>query len=345
MAHVLLAILGISFLMIVHEAGHYFMARASGMRVTTFSIGFGPAFVKYRPKGSPTTFQLCVVPLLAYVRIAGMTPLDDGDPNDEGRYDKKSVVARALTMLGGPLANYVLASVIVFALALSGWREEAPTSPMIVEAVEAGSPADLAGVRAGDTVLEVAGMPIRDVQAMSDRTRRSAGIPTAYVLQRDGNTLPPLTIVPRDAGGRGVIGVTAKLETRVRELPIGEAAALAIRLPWQMTVQNLVGIADLVKHRSTKGLTGPVGMTQEVASQAKKDAYAYFAILMVISVGIGLFNLLPFPFLDGGRLLFLALEAVAGRRPNPNVEVLVHAAGMLLLLGLGIFVTLRDVVG
>jgi regulator of sigma E protease len=235
MAHVLLAIFGISFVMIVHEAGHYLMARASGMRVTTFSIGLGPAIVKCRPKGSPTTFQLCIVPLLAYVRIAGMSPLDEGDPNDEGRYDNKGVVGRALTLLGGPLANYVLASVIVFALALTGWRDEAPSSPMIVAAVTAGSPAELAG----DVVLEVDGQAVRDVREMSERTGHNAGMKTAHVLQRDGKRLPPLTIVPRDASGRGVIGVTAKLEMHERQLPVGGAATLAIELPWSMTVQNI----------------------------------------------------------------------------------------------------------
>jgi regulator of sigma E protease len=345
MAHILLAIFGISFVMIVHEAGHYLMARASGMRVTAFSIGLGPAIVKYRPKGSPTTFQLCIVPLLAYVRIAGMSPLDEGDPNDDGRYDNKGVVGRALTLLGGPLANYVLASVIVFALALTGWRDEAPSSPMIVAAVAAGSPAELAGVRAGDVVLEVDGQAVRDVREMSERTGHNAGAKTAYVLQRDGKRLPPLTIVPRSANGRGVIGVTAKLETRERQLPVGEAATLAVELPWSMTVQNVAGIADLVKQRTTAGMTGPVGMAKEMATQAKKDAYAFFAVLIAISVGLGLFNLLPLPFLDGGRLLFLVFEVIGGRRPNPNVEAMVHTAGMLLLLSLGAFVTWRDVVG
>src|SRR5687768_13827071 len=112
MANVLFAIFGISLLMIVHEAGHYGMARAAGIRVLTFSIGFGPALFKFRPKGSPTTFQLCVIPLLAFVELAGANPYEDNDSKDPALYTNKSIGARALTLAGGPLANYLFAAVV-----------------------------------------------------------------------------------------------------------------------------------------------------------------------------------------------------------------------------------------
>jgi regulator of sigma E protease len=345
MAHVLLAIFGISILMIVHEAGHYLMARATGMRVLTFSIGFGPAIFRYRPKGSPTTFKLCLVPLLAYVRVAGANPLEENDPTDPGLYEKKSVFARALMLVGGPLANYVFASLVIFGLALAGWREAVPTTPMVLATVEAGSPAEAAGLHPGDTITEVDGAAVHDVREMSERTAARAGMPTTYTALRDGNAIT-VTIRPREtAGGRGVIGVSAQREIRTRRLSVSEAASLAVELPWAITAQNLRGMADLVKQRTTQGMTGPVGMAKEVATQAEKGAYAYLQILVVLSVALGCFNLLPFPFLDGGRLLFLGYELLAGRRADQKVEALVHATGMLLLLGMAALVTWRDIMG
>src|SRR5688572_7082095 len=109
---ILVAILGLSVLVIVHEAGHYFAARFFGMRVTRFSIGFGPALVTYRPRNSPTTFQICAIPFLGYVMIAGLNPVEEIDPDDPGSYSNKSVFARIVTSFAGPFANYLAASLL-----------------------------------------------------------------------------------------------------------------------------------------------------------------------------------------------------------------------------------------
>ena len=114
-AYVVIAILGLAVLMVVHEGGHYLVARRFGMRVTKFSIGFGPTLWKKRPKGSPTTFQIAIIPFLAYVQIAGMNPFEDVDPNDKGSYANGSLIARISAIVAGPLANYLFASVFFFA--------------------------------------------------------------------------------------------------------------------------------------------------------------------------------------------------------------------------------------
>jgi regulator of sigma E protease len=110
-------------------------------------------------------------------------------------------------------------------------------------------------------------------------------------------------------------------------------------------VQSLEGIADLARRRSTEGLTGPVGMVKQVATQADKGIYAFVSVLIALSVALGYFNLLPFPFLDGGRLVFLAYEAITTRRASPRIEAMAHAVGVLVLLGVTAMVTWRDVVG
>jgi len=344
MLQFLVAIFGLSLLVIVHEAGHYLFARAFGIRVTRFSIGLGPVLAKYQPKGSPTVFQVCAVPFLAYVMIAGMNPAEEVDPNDPELYPNKSILARTLTIFGGPFANYFAASLMIFGLALTGWREDVPSEPMVIDQVEPGSPAATAGLRSGDVILEANGRAIRNVKELIESTSPRAGQVTSYVIRRDGQTLPALQITPRKTEGRGVIGVTPKSEPHYRALPASEAAELALVLPWRYTAQNLAGIADLIRRRSTEGITGPVGMGKLVAQQAEKGVFAFVHILIAISVALGSFNLLPFPALDGGRLVFLGYEIITRRRANERIEAAVHTVGLLFLLGVIALVTLRDIV-
>jgi regulator of sigma E protease len=342
---VLVGIFGISLLVIVHEAGHYFAARAFGMRVTRFSIGLGPVIVSHTPKGSDTTFQICAVPFLAYVMIAGMNPAEEIDPKDPGLFPNKGVFARIVTIFAGPFANYLAASVMLFFMALFAWRVPAPvTEPMQIAGVENGSPAALGGFKPGDVVVEGNGKPVKNVTELIEVTRDRAGKPTVYVIERDGKRLAPITITPNHNGERGVIGVTAVVNTVITQLPVGEAAYKALVLPYLFSIDNLTGIWSLIQRRTTEGVTGPVGMVKLVAQQGEKGILPFLDILIAISVALGLFNLLPIPALDGGRLVFLGYELITRRRANERFEATVHAVGILFLLGVIALVTLRDVV-
>jgi len=342
---ILLAVLGISILVIVHEGGHYLAARAFGMRVLRFSVGFGPALFRYQPKGSPTVFQICAIPLLAYVQIAGMNPSEEIDPKDPELYPNKGVFARIVTIFAGPFANYLAASLLVFGVALSGWPNAKPSQPMVVATVQPGSPAARAHLRPGDTILRANARNIRDVADLQKVTRSRSGQATEYVVDRNGREIT-LRITPqRSQDGRGIIGVTARTITEYVPQPIGEAARMAIVTPFQQTVLQLAGMVELAKRRTTEGITGPVGMGKIVAEQAAKGPVEYLLIIMLLSVALGLFNLLPFPALDGGRLMFLGYEVITRRRPNERFEAVVHTVGLLFLLGVLVLVTFRDIVG
>jgi regulator of sigma E protease len=341
MLHVLAAILGLSLLVILHEAGHYFAARAFGVRVLRFSIGFGPTLVKYQPKGSPTVFQVCLIPFLAYVMIAGVSPEED-DPNDPGLYSNKGLWARILVNLGGPLANYLTASVIVFVLALTGFRTEQPASAMVIGSVEPGSPASSAGLQVGDTIVEGNGRPVHNISELIEVTNARAGQPTSYVVERAGQRLPPLTITPQQRGTRGVLGVSPRFDVSYEQKSLLEAGKLAVTVPGALTAANLMGIVELIQHRTTQGVMGPVGMAKLVVQQADRGVYDYVWILVLISVALGFFNLLPLPGLDGGKLVFLGYELITRRRANERVEAVVHTVGLLVLVGAIALVTLRD---
>lgn len=344
---ILLAILGISVLVIVHESGHYLAARAFKMRVLRYSIGFGPTLFKYKAKDSPTTFQVAAIPFLAYVQIAGMNPHEDVDPDDPEIYPNKSVFARIVTIAAGPIANYLFASLVVFGLVLAsepGWPMEA-VSPVQVDEVEEGSPAAEAGVRSGDVILRADGEEVRDFAHLVALTSPRANQPTVYVLERDGRRLDPMTITPQEREGstgssRGVIGVSPAV--RPTYSGVAGAAEGAFVLPMKLTLLQLGGIADMVRQRTTEGVVGPVGMVKMTAERASRGPLELLGILMMLSVALGLFNLLPFPALDGGRLMFLAYEVITRKRPNARFEAMVHTVGIIFLLGVIVLVTFRD---
>jgi len=333
-------------LVIVHESGHYFVARAFGMRVLRYSIGFGPTLWKYKPKNSPTTFQVGAIPFLAYVQIDGMMPSDDRDPDDPGLFNNKGVIARFLTIAAGPGANYALASLLIFATALVAWPELRDGGEMVVDTVVADSAAQAAGLEPGDVIVEANGQTIDDVEDLKAVTAPRAGLATEYVVVRDGERLPPFTITPRASkapGGEGMIGVSADVETVFVSKPVGEAAVLAIRWPVEMTIGQLRAIGEMFGKMTFDGLTGPVGMAQIVGQQVERGLFSFVNILAVLSVALGFFNLLPIPALDGGRLVFLLYEVVTRRKPSEQLEAAIHTVGILFLLGVIVLVSIRDI--
>jgi regulator of sigma E protease len=343
MIAILIAILGISILVVVHEAGHYLAARAFGMRVLRFSVGFGPTIAKWQPAGSPTVFQIGAIPFLAYVQIAGMNPAEDNDPDDPELYPNKGVFARFVTIAASPFANYLIASVFVFMLAMMGYHNQNPPfEPMVVESVQPGTPSFKAGVKAGDIIVEANGKKVRHVGDLIDITGPRGGQATTYTLKRDDKLLPPISITPIKDGDRGIIGVVPRVHKE--PLAVDRALSYAIVTPFKLTLLQLEGFSYMWKEKTTKGMVGPVGMVKMVAEKA----YSFPQLinwLVLISVALGLFNLLPVPALDGGRLVFLGYEIITRRRANERIENMVHTVGLVLLLCLIALVTLRDVAG
>jgi len=343
---VFVTVAALSVLIIIHEGGHYLAARAFGMRVLRYSIGFGPTVFRYQPKDSPTVFQVAVIPFLAYVQIAGMNPNEEVDPDDPELYPNKSLFARVTTIAAGPIANYLTASLIVFGLGITNTLPPMqPAEPMQIGHVVPDSPAARAGLQVGDVIVSADGRPIHNVTELIDATAPRAGEPTVYVVEREGRALAPVTITPADQSGRGQIGVGAKLIPLYENLGAWDSAKLSVVLPYQMTMAQLNGLADMVKRRSTEGIGGPVMMGKMVAEAAQAGVPAFLWLLMFISVALGMFNLLPFPALDGGRLIFLGYEALTRRRANERFEMAVHAFGIVFLLGVMILVTYRDIFG
>ncbi len=326
-------ILGLALLMVVHEGGHYLAARAFKMRVTRFSIGFGPALVRHQPKGSPTIYQIAIIPFLAYVQIAGMNPLEEIDPKDEGSYANASLLGRIVTIVAGPLANYLFASVLFFGWVMIGGMP-IPTTKIMVQP---NSPAEIAQMKNGDKVVEVAGQPISEWDQMKSLISANPNKPIDIDVERDGALLH-LKVTPGVDNSEGRIGVQSMHISRPATLR--EATSVAVRQPAGVVVGTMVNLGLMLTGKQKPDLAGPVGIVRETAKAAKEGAAQFLWLLGLISAYLGAFNLLPIPALDGGRLMFLAYEATTRRRPDPKVEAQVHAVGLFMMLALVLVVTI-----
>jgi regulator of sigma E protease len=340
-AHFLIAILGLAVLMVVHEGGHYVAARHFGMRVMRFSIGFGPTIWKHKPKDSPTVYQVALIPFLAYVQIAGMNPYEENDPKDKASYANASLWARIVTIAAGPLTNYFFASVLIFFGLLIGGKDVPDEASMRV-AVEPG-PAQVAGMQTGDRVLEVNGKPIHNWAELKASVSAHPGEPIEIEIERGGQTLHK-TVTPAPKGEKDEGRIQVRPTTHVEPVGIAEAAKMSVIAPPLFVYENVRAVGRVLTGKEKLVLNGPVGIVKETARQAKTGAGVLLQFLGMLSAYLGAFNLLPFPALDGGRLLFLGAEAVSRRRPDAKIEARVHAIGLVMLLTLIAFVTYADVI-
>jgi len=339
-AYVLVAILGLALLMVVHEGGHYLAARRFGMRVTKFSIGFGPTLWKHRPKNSPTTFQIAIIPFLAYVQIAGMNPYEESDPKDPESYANASLWARIVTIAAGSLANYFFASVLMFFGFLLGGNPVVDEASMRVH-VGPGGPAAAAGVQDGDRILTVDGNAVKDWDQLKKMIGAHPGQKIDIEVERGAEKVHvfPTPMAEGDMKGKILVGPEAKIVP----VGVGQAALLSVKEPPKVVYNLVKGLGRMIAGKEKPELSGPVGIVKEVKSAAQDGVHTYLKLLGLLSAYLGGFNLLPFPALDGGRLLFLGFEAASRRRADAKIEAKVHAIGLLMFLTLIAFVTYTEV--
>ncbi|HEY4188423.1 MAG TPA: M50 family metallopeptidase [Polyangia bacterium] len=338
MLSILIAIVGLGVLVVLHEGGHFLAARLCGMRVERFSIGFGPTLLGFKRGG--TTFQIAPIPLGGFVQITGLNPNEEFDPNDPYVYPNRPRWMRLFTIVAGPMANYLTAFIIMlFVFTILG--VPLPSKTERVVDVESGSAAATIGMKAGDVIAKANGHVIGPDHTIRDEIKATAGAPIALEILRAGQTLP-LTITPKQkAPGQFQIGVFID-HYDMTALPFPSAAKQALIYPYEKSKVILAGLYNMVTGKEKAELSGPIGITREIARAANRSVLDYFGIIAMLSVYLGLFNLLPLPALDGGRALFLSIEAVIRRRINPRIEATVHTVGLVVLLGVLLLVSFKD---
>jgi regulator of sigma E protease len=329
------AILAVSLLIVIHEAGHFLAARRFGMGVERFSIGFGPVLFAFQ-RGE-TEFAVSALPLGGYVKISGMAPGEASGSSDRRLFANQAAWRRFLVILAGPAMNYLAAIAVAWGLlATVGLRAPDP-SPRVGELVP-GMPAEAAGLAPGDRIAAVAGRPVASWAELVAELQRHPGEEITLDVLRgggEGQGLLAVRITPRNDGGVGRVGVQQPVVT-VRKGP-GEALVEGFQLTNENAARQLGAFGSLFKKKPR--VEGPVGIARELVRGARAGAEPFLALVWTISVVLAILNLLPFPALDGGRLVFLGYEIVTRRRVNERVEHAFHMVGFFLLVGLILAVT------
>ena len=335
---VAVTVLAFGLLIVIHELGHFLAARACGMRVERFSVGFGP--VIWSRKRGDTEWALSAIPLGGYVKIAGMAPGEEIDPADRSAYVNQAAWRRFAVILAGPAMNYVLAVVLAVGLISTMGLREPDTAPVIGEVIPGGA-AERAGLHAGDRVLSAGGEATPDWSAFVKRVRAHPGQDLALEVRREGSpegVAPERVVVrPDDSGGVGRVGIAPSL--RAVRAGFGTAVVMGFERTNERALEILSGLGQVVSRKQRAELRGPVGIAEEMARSARAGAGPFLMMVWLISIMLAIFNFLPLPALDGGRLVFLAYEMITRRPVNQKVEGVVHTLGFLALFGLLLAVT------
>ncbi len=333
----LLALLILSFIVFVHELGHYLAARASGIRVLEFAIGFGPKIFGWRRK--EIDYSVRVLPMGGYCKFEG----EDDSSEDPKAFSNAPVWKRFLTILAGPAMNFLLAYLVV-ALFLM-FAGVAYTVPVVYE-VASGMPAEGSGLQAGDVITAVDGEPIelselgaaKLVQLIGEKPDEAVTL----TVDRSGEAVT-VTVSPKDTEAGGKIGITLGSQI-YRFGPVSALAVSGERIV-DITRVMLDGFKGLItKGEGFEETMGPVGIISFMTKEIRRDFEMIVNLIVIISLNLGILNLLPLPALDGGRLVFLAVEAVRRKPLKPEYEGWVHMAGFILLIGVIVVFTYRDIV-
>ena len=334
---IFVAILGLALLIVIHEGGHFLAARLCGMRVERFSVGFGKPLVSF--KRGDTIYQLAPIPLGGFVQITGLNPHEEFDANDPYVYPNRPRWMRLAVLVAGPAANYLTAVLLAFGM-LVGFGQMVATNE--VHAVLAKSPAEAAGLKAGDKLLEANGRQLSKDVLISKVVRESAGKPVTLKLQR-GTETRTVTISPRQDPKDKVFRIGIETTQAASAVPVSQAMRDAFVVPVVATGEMLSNIGKMITGREPANLSGPVGIARHMATAAERGLAPFLNIIMYLSIYLGLFNLLPFPALDGGRVLFLGINSLPIRQVSAKTEAVVHMVGLLLLLGVFVIVTFNDI--
>ena len=354
--YVLAAILMLGVMVMIHECGHFFAARLTGIPVKEFAIGFGPRLLSWKSRKHETRFFLRLIPAGGYCMFYGEDEAGGVSKDDPRNLNNFPAWKRMITVAMGPVMNFVLALAAATALFLAvGIATDGVVGRAVVSTVSTGGAAEEAGIQAGDIILSVngefaSGLTVEgQLPAVEMIGAYQAGDPPLeIVLERDGNELT-LAMTPRlsEAEGRYLIGVTLGYEYTPIYQPANLLQAIGAGTDYCVRAGGAVlsGLKTLFTTRD--GFTqsaGPVGIIRLIAEETQKSGWTvYVQLLVLISVNLGLFNLIPIPGLDGSRLVFLLIEAIR-RKPAPQkVESCVHLAGYALLLGLMLLMTCKDI--
>jgi len=412
-------------MILVHELGHFWAALSVGVRVETFSIGFGPRLFGFR-RGE-TDFRISAIPFGGYVRMLGEQPGDESAA-DPRSFQRKARWQRAIVIVAGPLMNVLLSVALVTGLYMYGFPKEAPSAEAVISSlapgspaevaglhpgdriiqlgdkqnpswtdvlteealnanhalpvqvqrgaqrlhfdvtprmdakegigvagwrgdvqvaeVSKGSPANAAGLKAGDLFIDVNGKPVESLYTVQQAISHSNGKPVELTLMRN-NQIEKVSVTPQASNNSRLpwrIGIAFRMPIQIVKLPIAPALAESLRFNRQNATMIFQVLRSIVARRvSPKTLSGPIGIAQLSSEAAQEGPSSFLGLMAIVSLNLAIFNLLPIPILDGGTLLLLIIEMLLQREMSIQVKETVFKLGFVFLMMVVVFVIYNDI--
>lgn len=321
------------FLLVVmlHEFGHFSIAKLSGIKVNEFSIGMGPKI--YQKQKGETFYSLRALPVGGYVAMEG----EEENSHDPRAFNNVSIVKRMAVVLAGAFMNFVLAFIaftLIFSIVGYGSSE--------IEKVISNSPADKAGIQSGDLIIKINENKVKDIYDINSIISKNQKEEMDFQINREGNILN-VKIKPEysEENQMYLIGITSKLDHSIlKSISLGANRTLEMSKLILKSIKMMFSGSFKMEY-----LSGPVGVVQLIGSESSKGFLNFLQILGLISVNLGVFNLLPIPALDGGKFLFLLIEALRGKPIDEKIEQGLSLIGISLLFSLMIYVTIFNDIG
>lgn len=337
---IILAILVFGFLIFIHEFGHYIFARIFKVTITEFSIGMGPKLLWYDSKKTGIKYAISAIPFGGYVAMVG----EDGESEDPNAFNKKpcwqrliiTVAGAAINIIAGVIAIIILSSIIN----IGGTKVAAfPETEYIVSSEDS-------GLMAGDEIIKVDGKRVRILDELSYEIMRRGTEPLDLVVIRDGKEITLNDVrFPTDEDQGQTFGIMDFQVYRIEKnfgRVIGYSlskSVLIVRMCWE-------SIFDLITGRYTlAAVSGPVGISEAIGTAASQGAASLLSIVGLISINLGVMNLLPLPALDGGRTVMILAEMITRKKIPANIEATINMVGLAILLGLSFIIMIKDVIG
>jgi regulator of sigma E protease len=329
----------LSVLVLAHELGHFVVAKRAGIKVQEFGFGYPPRLIGVTV--GETTYSINLLPLGGFVRMLG----ENGNPGEAGSFASKSKRVRAAVLAAGSAMNLLLIPVL-FSIGLMIGEPVpcADCNTVEVYGIQAGSPAEAAGLRAEDVFVSLNGQPIQNTDDVRNAIRAAGDQPVSVVVERDGEPVA-MQVTPRVSGAEGqpTIGIQLGPEVVTVRYPIWEAIPKGIERTGDLIRVFFGGLGQMLSREAPADLAGPVGIAQ-MTGQAARAGWVYLLqFTAFLSLNLAVFNMFPIPGLDGARLAFVIIEGLRGRRVNPQTEGVIHFIGLMLLLTLMAYVSVNDV--
>lgn len=320
----------------IHEFGHFITAKASGMRVDEFAIGFGPAIAKKR-KGE-TLYSIRAIPLGGYNKIAGMDP---EEPLDDRSFLNKPVWKRFVVIAAGAVFNFLLALVLFFIVYVANGIQTPSMEPVVGNMMN-GLPAINAQMELNDRIVSINGKPVNEWTDISKTLQGTANTIVPIVVNRNGVN-QELTAIPEAVGddGRVVIGINPVMHSQ--PLSLGESAIQAVHTTGFVLVSMVDGIWSMITGHANAELAGPIGVAQMAGQVAESGFWNLLQFTALLSLNLGVINLLPIPALDGGHLIVLIIEGITRRRLPAKALYYIQMTGVFILLALFVYATTHDI--